>query len=582
MDRRGDRQTKLCRWLVVVIAAALVLSAFFPASWASKESEAPQLVKMVPDALIGPGSGAGRYVLVVEKSTQKLYFYEHREGQYFLLRTLLCSTGEIPGDKSKEGDKKTPEGFYVFIKKSIKAELADLYGVLAYPMDYPNFYDHRLGKRGDGIWMHGINKVLKPLDSNGCIELQNYDIMNLEEYIHLYETPIIVYEDVVYKSVEEIGREADRIQAFVESWRRAWETKDFKAYMASYAQDFISDDGKDHRAWEAHKLRLNQKYAHIRVELDGIRIFRHQGVIAVLFAQHYRGDGFKSDGDKRLYLREKPGGGYEIVAEEWSEFPPQQPVKMLSAEVKREVIEAHRLAGLQAAVAAKIQTPPRPEVQVATAAEVAPPPESESGLGSREEPVAAPARPEPKVGPSAGPQAASPARPESQVAAPAKPAPQAGLPAEPQAAPPEKEVKTTGAPAAPTSPALTEAERIAGLESSNVRLTVENWLDAWRKMDLDRYLTHYHPDFRYKNMDLEGYRDYKASLAAKYKNISIGVKKMKITVEGGQAKVTFIQDYQSDKYQDHGLKTLVLQKQGSQWQIRQELWQDLSGAGDRP
>jgi len=322
----------------------LVFILSLPVTWGSaKERPEAGPLERVPDALIEPGPGGDRFIVIVEKASQMLFLYEFKKGQYFLRRIFDCTTGENDGDKLAEGDRRTPEGFYIFNNKHIESELAPIYGILAYPMDYPNFWDQFQGKAGKGIWMHGTNRRLAPRDSNGCVALNNIDILNLETFVRLYETPIIIYDHIRYKDVQEINLEAARIKAFVEEWRRAWTQKNFRKYISMYSENFVSSDGKDYRAWKEHKSRLNELYSKIKVDLENLRIFRHQDKIVVLFDQYYRGDVFVSDGVKRLYLTEEKGG-YKIAAEVWHPFPPKPSPKELPLEVRNRVLAEARLA----------------------------------------------------------------------------------------------------------------------------------------------------------------------------------------------------------------------------------------------
>ena len=273
---------------------------------AAQQVDQGTVADQVPDALIEPGSGPDRYIIVVEKASQLLFLFQYKLGEYYLIREMECTTGENLGDKQIEGDQRTPEGYYIFNKKSLESDLAPIYGVLAFPMDYPNFWDERLGKNGYGIWLHGTNRKRIPRDSNGCVALENIDIIYLESFIKLFDTPIVIYDRIQYATPAEIAQEAARIKNFFESWRQAWEKKDFDEYMSKYARDFRSNDGKDYEAWKKHKERLNEIYPHIRVDVADLRIFRHQGMILLDFEQYYRGgDNFQSDGVKRLFIREK-------------------------------------------------------------------------------------------------------------------------------------------------------------------------------------------------------------------------------------------------------------------------------------
>ncbi|MBW1708934.1 MAG: L,D-transpeptidase family protein [Deltaproteobacteria bacterium] len=460
-----------------ILLLLIALSFFSVTALAKLPSETP--LQKVPAALIDTGSKEESYAFVVEKATQRLFLYEIKNGQYFLKSSFSISTGEKNGDKKKEGDVRTPEGFYIFNNKFIKKELADIYGILAYPMDYPNFWDRRLGKNGKGIWMHGTNRKLKPWDSNGCVALNNIDILTLEGFIRLYETPIIIYDRIVYSDIRDNKKKAGEIKAFIESWSKAWEQKDFRRYRLCYAQNFSSNAGMNYRAWMTHKERLNKKYKKIKIDIRHLRLFEHQGMIVALFKQYYRGGSFISNGDKRLYLR-KQGSGFKIVAEVWSPFPPRERVKKLPFAVRNEVLQKARVA------------------------ELSPP------------------------------------------------------------ALPKKDVRLK-----------------AGLEKEKIRFFLENWLANWRDKNVNGYINHYHPDFRYRNMNLAGFRDYKSRVFKKYNKMFIGVRKLKVKIEKSRAHVTFIQDFRTKQYQDRGLKKLLLVKHGNSWRIKEESWDQIK-AGAKP
>jgi len=140
--------------------------------------------RLVPASLLRwPEQGAD-YAILVEKSTERLFLYQ-RDNVFAPLKVYKVSTGENEGRKSKLNDKKTPEGIYFFTHSYVKRELAPRYGVRAFPIDYPNPVDQRAGRNGYGIWFHGLNKPLKPKDTNGCIALDNRNIDELASYIKL-------------------------------------------------------------------------------------------------------------------------------------------------------------------------------------------------------------------------------------------------------------------------------------------------------------------------------------------------------------------------------------------------------------
>jgi murein L,D-transpeptidase YafK len=293
----------------------------------------------LPNSILHPGERPG-IILVVDKTRQELRIYRHEgDGRVFLEKIIPCSTGMARGDKLARGDKKTPDGYYVFNQKLLRRELPEIYGVLAYPMDYPNFWDRALGHGGDGIWTHGVNKPLVDYDSNGCVELFNHDLAALEEYISLYDTPILLAETLRLAPARELKAEGRKVLAFLETWRRAWAAEDFPLYRSLYSPDeFRNSDNLNYEAWMRHKENVARVYEKIEVDIDGVSVFRHRDVVVASFTQSYRGDRrYSSKGEKRLYL--KPAGdGYLIVAEEFLGDPVRRQDKWLTAEEKREAL----------------------------------------------------------------------------------------------------------------------------------------------------------------------------------------------------------------------------------------------------
>jgi murein L,D-transpeptidase YafK len=328
--------------MVSVLMLATMLAIF-----SSVPADAQDPETFLPDSILYPGNKPG-YIFVVFKATQEMRIYRHDgEGDVWLEKVLPCSTGMLQGDKLIRGDKKTPEGYYIFRQKLLPSELPDIYGILAYPMDYPNFWDKNIGRGGDGIWTHGINKPLVDYDSNGCIELFNHDIAALEPYIKLYETPILVYDSPNFLSVDELKQQAEQITDFVQSWLTAWANKDLEQYAKKYDKNFYNSENRSYQGWMDHKRRLAQSYKQIKVTLTDLKIFRHRDVIVVSFTQNYNGDNrFKSIGSKRLYLS-KTDSGYLISGEEYNNLPGLQPEKWLTAEQREQAFTTPPLAVAQ-------------------------------------------------------------------------------------------------------------------------------------------------------------------------------------------------------------------------------------------
>ena len=265
----------------------------------------------VPAPLLKWPEKGSEYAILVDKSLQKVFVY-HRDNPYKPHRTYTCSTGENEGPKLREKDRKTPEGVYFFIRAFEKKELLPIYGSRAFALDYPNVIDRKEGKNGHGIWFHGLNKPLKPRDTNGCVALENPDIDDLANFIRLEDTPVIVSEKIEMVEFSEMMKERDEVVRIIETWRTSWEKKEVDKYMSLYSPDFTAS-GRNWQQWKEHKARLAKQYNRINVEVQNLRILQNDGLVPVSFVQKYSNEHFSSTGMKTLYL--KHSSRWRIISE---------------------------------------------------------------------------------------------------------------------------------------------------------------------------------------------------------------------------------------------------------------------------
>lgn len=140
--------------------------------------------------IFSPPENAAFHFIVVEKDRQRLTLFRQR-GHLETVLTLVCATGENPGNKLASGDSRTPEGIY-FITEIYEDSKITVFGSRAFHLDYPNFFDTHAGRLGDGIFIHGTNKKLVPNSTNGCITLNNRDLEDLAPYLVVNHLPVIV------------------------------------------------------------------------------------------------------------------------------------------------------------------------------------------------------------------------------------------------------------------------------------------------------------------------------------------------------------------------------------------------------
>ncbi len=268
----------------------------------------------LPANLIISPKAEPHHVLLVEKSSQRLFIYRF-DGEYRLVATYTCATGENAGDKQISGDQKTPEGVYFFTKAVGGENLSPIYGARAFPTNYPNNIDRRHNKKGNGIWVHGTNEKLKARSTNGCVALTSPNVIELGAYIKLWDTPIIIEEKIVYEDSDRLRQQGLDLYGSIEDWRRAWSGKELDRYLFHYASDFRWKN-LDLTGWRQKKERLNQTYGDIAIQLKDIRMFRQGGVVVTTADELYRSDKYASRGIKQLYLAEK-SRGWRILGEEW-------------------------------------------------------------------------------------------------------------------------------------------------------------------------------------------------------------------------------------------------------------------------
>ncbi len=255
--------------------------------------------------------------VLVDKGSHRLYVYERaKNGMPRLLRDFYVSTGKLKGNKQVSGDLRTPEGVY-FITRYIPGEkLPDMYGVGAYPMNYPNEWDLRLGKTGYGIWLHGTETAFysrPPRDSEGCVVLPNIDLKEVSRYLEPGVTPIVVTDRVQWLEAAAWTELRNDVEAAVEKWRTDWADAPVSAYLSHYSSEFKSK-GHNAASWRKRKMQIAAGKQWQQVKLSALSLFaypqtasRGKEMIVANFHQEYDSNNFQSDMDKRLYLVKEEG-----------------------------------------------------------------------------------------------------------------------------------------------------------------------------------------------------------------------------------------------------------------------------------
>ncbi len=260
-----------------------------------------------------------KHVLVVDSRRSRLYVYANAEGRPRLIADYYVTLGKNGIDKTREGDQKTPVGVYHVTGNLPRSKLTDFYGAGAFPINYPNEWDKRLGRNGYGIWLHGVPSDVysrPPRASDGCIVLANPDLVSVGRHVQVGLTPVIIADQVEWSDAGALEAERASLAAALEQWRTDWQSRDTERYLTHYAEKFAAG-GQDYAAWAAHKRNVNAAKSWIRVGLTRIAMFRdprETDFVVVTFNQDYRSNRLSNTMKKRQYWV-KEGGRWKILYE---------------------------------------------------------------------------------------------------------------------------------------------------------------------------------------------------------------------------------------------------------------------------
>ncbi len=278
----------------------------------------PTPLDLVPEYLLQLDPNQ-RYALVADTNKARLYLYKNDHGEPRYVADYYISSGLKGSEKLKEGDQRTPTGVYFVIDNLPKATLGALYGDGAYPINYPNEWDKRLGKNGHGIWLHGVPKDTysrPPRASNGCVVLANEDLHEVEKFLQVGHTPVIISNDIAWIDRRAWNNQRETILRDVENWRKDWESINTERYLKHYSNQF-SNGTQSLAGWSAQKRAVNAGKTTVNVKLSNVSVFRYPGkfnMVVVTFDQDYRSNNLSNQMRKRQYWMQD-GNTWKIVFE---------------------------------------------------------------------------------------------------------------------------------------------------------------------------------------------------------------------------------------------------------------------------
>jgi colicin import membrane protein len=167
--------------------------------------------------------------------------------------------------------------------------------------------------------------------------------------------------------------------------------------------------------------------------------------------------------------------------------------------------------------------------------------------------------------------AATPNKPAAQAANTSPP--KAAVSAQP--APELVHVKPPQAMPAASAPAVqlakAEPAKTDSGEKDDVSKAVDQWAKAWSAQDMKAYLAAYGSNFQTpRGQNRKAWEADRSARIEGKEHIKVTVEAPQITVSGSTATVKFRQLYVSDKLKANSRKTLVMEKHGGKWLIKQE------------
>ena len=276
---------------------------------------------LVPDSLLQLADNQPFYLLL-DQSQSRLYVYRNEQGKPILEADYFLSIGLKGSGKEKRGDQKTPIGVYHVTQYIDDEALPDLYGKGAFPVNYPNSWDKRHRRTGDGIWLHGTPSYTynrAPLSSNGCMVVSNPDFINLKKYISPeMNTPVIVVKDIRWIDEGQWMVQQQQMNLLLSEWIKDWENKNHDDYISHYSTTEFNARGRNYQQWSDYKRRVNAAKTFIDVDVSNLSIYRYPGeeeLILMQFEQAYSSNNLSVESPKELYWK-KQSNGWKIVSED--------------------------------------------------------------------------------------------------------------------------------------------------------------------------------------------------------------------------------------------------------------------------
>ena len=291
-----------------------VLIAFFLSTGVSAEEPVPAWLVRLPEST--------PVVFVAETSASAFHRFDRSGKGVKKVRQDYMSIGQGGVGKQTAGDQRTPLGIYFVTEQLETTRMHEKYGVTAFPLDYPNAWDRRRGRTGDGIWIHGVDPrggVRPPLDTDGCIALPNERLGELEQSFEPNVTPVLIARDLAWSDPAAVAEVRDSLEKAVAHWARGLEQGDMYTYLDAY-DDSFRHWGMNKDEWSAFSMETVGHRPISRVEVSDLLLLGDP-VEPGLYLSRFRLEIEEEEARsvisvRRIYWRRSESGAFRIVAED--------------------------------------------------------------------------------------------------------------------------------------------------------------------------------------------------------------------------------------------------------------------------
>lgn len=261
------------------------------------------------------------YIIIGDMTAARVFVFRNEHGMPVYETDFFMTIGLKGFGKKVRGDQKTPLGVYHFINYIDGKELPDLYGSGAFPINYPNNWDSKLKRTGDGIWLHGTPSYTynrAPQASNGCFVMSNEDMQRIEPYISSdISTAVVLLKNISWLNTEQWQEQQIKAVQNFSAWQKDWGSLDHERLMTHYSSNYLVD-GRNYKQISAHKKWVNRKKEYVRLEYSNLSIFKYPGETGLRlfqFTQDYKSNNYNSVSEKELYWIKDEDAVWRIVFE---------------------------------------------------------------------------------------------------------------------------------------------------------------------------------------------------------------------------------------------------------------------------